>query len=72
MGRDDPSGTNRSGGSRSELTTDHEAATLLVPRDLSTGRVMLSPLEHYIRDIRDIRRSGAAVDETSYYGWPTS
>ena len=29
---------------------------------------MLSPLGHYIRDIRDIRRSGAAVDETSYYG----
>jgi hypothetical protein len=29
---------------------------------------MPSPLGQYIRDIRDIRRTGAAVDETSYYG----
>jgi len=29
---------------------------------------MPDPVETYIRDLRDIRRSGAAVPETSYYG----
>src|SRR5437667_12600516 len=29
---------------------------------------MSSPLEAYIRELRDIRSSGAAVKETAYYG----
>jgi hypothetical protein len=29
----------------------------------------MNPLELYIRELRDIRSSGAAVDETSYYGF---
>ncbi len=28
----------------------------------------MNPLEAYLRDLRDIRSTGAAVPETSYYG----